>query len=141
MIPKDKRFNKKQLLRIVDANLNRSKEGLRVCEDLARFILEDRHLSREFRSLRHQLSRSIRQFGFSELLESRNSKSDIGKTLPFSKYNKAKDIFVSNSQRIKESVRVLEELSRLYEVNIPKQFRNIRFKVYYLEKLVYKKIK
>ena len=53
---------KRDLLRIVDANLNRSREGLRVCEEVVRFALEDARLTSEFKTLRHKISRSIKRF-------------------------------------------------------------------------------
>ncbi|MGL4462466.1 MAG: Clp protease N-terminal domain-containing protein, partial [Planctomycetia bacterium] len=41
--------------RIVDANANRAREALRVMEDYARFVLEDRELGRTIKELRHEL--------------------------------------------------------------------------------------
>ncbi|MDD5440263.1 MAG: thiamine phosphate synthase, partial [Candidatus Omnitrophica bacterium] len=38
-------------LRIVDANLNRTAEGLRVAEDIVRFYLNDRKLQVSFKAL------------------------------------------------------------------------------------------
>ncbi|MFC1594778.1 hypothetical protein ACFL38_05570 [Candidatus Omnitrophota bacterium] len=46
----------KNMLRILDANINRAKEGLRVCEDEARFILNDARYSRQLKSVRHKIS-------------------------------------------------------------------------------------
>ena len=45
----------KPLLRLVDANLNRASEGLRVVEDVSRFILDDNRLFLKLRDLRHSL--------------------------------------------------------------------------------------
>ena len=41
-------------LRIIDANLNRMGEGLRVLEDAARFLLNNAVLSEELKTLRHE---------------------------------------------------------------------------------------
>ena len=41
-----------KLLRLIDANLNRSREGIRVCEDIARFVLNDKRITRSFKSLK-----------------------------------------------------------------------------------------
>ncbi|MBM2832289.1 MAG: hypothetical protein HW414_1341, partial [Dehalococcoidia bacterium] len=41
--------------RIIDANLNRLAEGLRVLEDVARFVLNNEPLDQELMALRHQL--------------------------------------------------------------------------------------
>ena len=48
---KDRGFN-----RIIDANLNRSREGLRVCEEVARFHLSSPQLTRELKSVRHAVN-------------------------------------------------------------------------------------
>ena len=42
-----------KLLRIIDANLNRAREGLRVCEDISRFALGDKTATRALKSIRH----------------------------------------------------------------------------------------
>lgn len=135
------RVNAGWFFRILDANLNRSREGLRVCEDLARFVLKNKYLTGEFRRLRHRLSNTVKLFGFSELLEARNSTGDIGKILSYAKYKRdVRDIFFANIQRAKESVRVLEELSRVQNTNLSRRIRTIRFRLYHLEKMVYERI-
>jgi thiamine-phosphate pyrophosphorylase len=42
-----------RLPRLIDANLNRAREGLRVLEDLARFELDDAALSERAKQIRH----------------------------------------------------------------------------------------
>ena len=41
------------LLRIIDANLNRAREGLRVCEDIARFSLQNKGAAKTLKTIRH----------------------------------------------------------------------------------------
>ena len=55
-----------KILRIIDANANRLREALRVCEDIARFILSDKRATQEFKSLRHRVFLAIRKFDNSE---------------------------------------------------------------------------
>ena len=43
------------MLRIVDANLNRIGEGLRLIEDITRFILNDSDISEQLKAMRHEL--------------------------------------------------------------------------------------
>ena len=43
-------------LRIIDANLNRAREALRVMEEYARFGLEDPSLSAAIKETRHELA-------------------------------------------------------------------------------------
>lgn len=128
---------KKDLLRIIDANLNRSREGLRVCEEIARFILEDAKATAAFKNLRHRISRSIKKIpGMSiGLVECRNTRSDAGKDiLNNSLRRNCKDVFSANIQRVKEALRVLEEFSSIFNRSLGKDFSRLRFKVYELEK-------
>ncbi|NQY42618.1 MAG: thiamine-phosphate pyrophosphorylase, partial [Legionellales bacterium] len=41
---------------IIDANINRFKEGARVIEDIARFVLRDQNLFIKIRNLRHTVT-------------------------------------------------------------------------------------
>lgn len=128
---------KKHLFRIIDANLNRSREGLRVCEEIARFVLSDGKLSGEFKNLRHRISRSIKRFpaGLRKLLSSRNTQADVGrKIFRITCRKDYQDVFFANIQRAKESLRVLEEFSNISNRPLSKTFARLRFKVYELEK-------
>ena len=48
-----------KLLRIIDANLNRAREALRVMEEYARFALEDAGLSSAIKETRHALAQHV----------------------------------------------------------------------------------
>ena len=124
-------------LRIIDANQNRAKEGLRVCEEVVRFILNDTKLTGEFRTSRHKISKIISSLPVDrkELLKHRDTEKDIGKDIS-ERTNRAgyQDIFSANIQRVKESLRVLEEFSSLVSKDARQRFKRLRFKVYNLEK-------
>jgi len=45
-------FKENKVGRIIDANLNRVKEGLRVCEEITRFILDN-----------HKFTLNLKRFG------------------------------------------------------------------------------
>ena len=62
----------RQTLRIIDANLNRIGEGLRLLEDLARLLLNDATLSQQLKTMRHGLVTSDWSFN-QKLLQSRDS--------------------------------------------------------------------
>ncbi|UCD55621.1 MAG: thiamine-phosphate pyrophosphorylase [Candidatus Omnitrophota bacterium] len=126
-----------RLLRIIDVNLNRSQEGLRVCEDIVRFVLNDRKMVRSFKSLRHKLGALAKRiYRKSSFLKSRNVKRDVGKLTTYreGKRKNIGDVFRANIQRVKESLRVLEETSKLLDRRISQSFKTIRFRVYELEK-------
>ena len=87
----------KNISRIIDANANRLKEGLRVCEEVARFILENRSLTRKLKGIRHSIDAIIKKkFSKYELLSQRDSSSDIGRIIYGKelKRNSLADIFL-----------------------------------------------
>jgi thiamine-phosphate pyrophosphorylase len=125
--------------RIIDANLNRAREGLRVIEEVIRFIVEDTELLNRIKSLRHELTQIFKEKK-SNLIHARNSNQDIGKDIDMSKNIKSiKDIISANINRVQEALRVIEEFYKFLNThtNIPKLVKNIRFKTYSLEKELY----
>jgi len=131
----------KGILRILDANLNRSREGLRVCEDMSRFVLNSDALSKELKSLRHGIASAMRELPSrpGRLLESRDSKGDVGRGSKLAtemKRGGPADIFMANMQRVKESLRVLEEFSKLVDSGLATRFQRLRFRAYDVEKKV-----
>jgi len=127
---------KKSLFRIVDANFNRTKEGLRVCEDICRFIVEDKTSTRVYKNIRHSLSSIASKLKTKKLIEARDITGDVGKGSTGSEFKRKdiSDIFYANSQRVKESIRVLEEITKLIDKRIASEFKLIRYKVYNVEK-------
>lgn len=134
---------KNNYYRIIDANLNRVKEGLRVCEEIARFILDNRKFTALFKKLRHQVDTAARKVSpVSVLLNQRKSDYDVGRhnCCGELKRNNCQDIFWANIQRVKESLRVLEEFSKLADPLAAKGFKQLRYRVYEIEKASFKKI-
>ncbi len=131
-----RRINAHNLLRVLDANFNRTKEALRVCEDVARFMLDDEALTKSFKKIRHDVTLLAASFGLKSLLGSRNIEGDVGKTTSRQELKRrhTKDIFYANIQRAKESVRVLEEFSKLYQKKSATGFKRLRYQLYALEK-------
>jgi thiamine-phosphate pyrophosphorylase len=136
---------KREVFRIIDANLNRSREGLRVCEEVSRFILRSPKMTAELKSVRHAISTIVKDLSARSqaLLESRDARGDIGKQLLFegeTQKSDCADIFSANIERVKESLRVLEEFFKLVDPNISARVLVLRFKVYDIEKKALKKI-
>jgi len=127
------------VFQIVDVNLNRAREGLRVIEEVARFVLKDEKLTREIRDERHKLGKL---FDNSKLVEFRDAGKDIGKYGDFNthKYKDLKETVKSNLTRAQEGCRVIEEFSKLFSAQIPPIVKEIRFKIYELEKIILNKI-
>ncbi len=130
----------KKFYRIIDANLNRLREGLRVCEEVARFILDSKSLTLDFKCLRHDIKNILKCFPGDlrkNLINFRDSNSDVGRptSLIENKRKDIKDIFTANMQRVKESVRVLEEFSKLIiKGRLSSKFKELRYRIYTLEK-------
>lgn len=135
----------KGVYRIIDANFNRSREGLRVCEDISRFMLNSSVIAKELKSLRHAISdvvSSDERLG-KILIASRDSECDVGKRPAKEievKRNKASDVFTANIERAKESVRVLEEFFKLLDASLSEKLSGIRFRTYEIEKKALKRL-
>ncbi len=129
------------LYRMIDANFNRAKEGLRVCEDICRFKLNDKTLTSKIKKLRHELTDCVLKFSIKPIVLAREIKEDVGKaSLPSElKRKDLEDIFYANAQRGKESIRVLEECAKLIKRNIAEQLKRLRYVLYALEKKVIEK--
>lgn len=129
--------------RIIDANINRVKEGLRVCEEITRFILNDRKLTADFKNVRHAIDGLTKRLPQEiSLLNKRDSLFDVGRNIYANelKRKNCKDIFLANLQRSKESVRVLEEFSKLYSAKVALGFKRIRYALYEIEKRTVSKV-
>ncbi len=134
-----------QTLRIIDANLNRVGEGLRLLEEIARLLLNDTALTQQLKNLRHELIRGDSSF-HQQLLQSRNSERDVGITLEVPGEGKERDlplVLVANSRRVQESLRVLEELAKVPGIT-PKldseKFKQGRFNLYTIERNLLSKL-
>lgn len=133
------------MLRIVDANLNRIGEGLRLLEDITRFILNDPDLSEQLKSLRHELlpkNRSVQK----KLLNARQAEGDVGAFLDVESEGERADamsLVSANSRRVQQSLRVLEEVAKIHGQDIGldwDKFKHARFKLYTLEQQIILKL-
>lgn len=126
------------ILRILDANFNRSREGLRVCEEVLRFVLEDRLLTARLKKARHDVSACLKKLAvpLSELVASRDVYSDVGKETTRSERARhtAMGLFLANAERVKESLRVLEEAGKLVDPALSSRIKKVRFQIYAIEK-------
>lgn len=129
----------RDLHRILDANFNRSREGFRVCEEIARFSLNDKALTSDLKKCRHALSAILKALPLATrqfLLESRSIATDVGKD--YSPLEGGRDgleaLFMANIQRCKESLRVLEESTKMLHKTIPGKIKKVRFEAYDIEK-------
>ena len=118
--------------RILDANLDRAREGLRIIEEWCRFGLENSQLAEECKQMRQEIA----CWHSPEIRLARDTLNDPGKTLSHPKEetrNGIDHLLQSNLCRVQEALRVLEEYGKLYQAEMGIAFKNIRYKVYNLE--------
>jgi len=118
--------------RVVDANLNRLREGLRVVEDILRYHWNS-PLAKQFKILRH--TTHLPSDWTRQLIESRNVEGDILRQEPEKgRREGVGEVLIANLKRGEESARVLEEIFKLLDPNWASTFKKIRYTLYQLEK-------
>ncbi|WGV25905.1 thiamine phosphate synthase [Halotia branconii] len=118
--------------RILDANLDRAREGLRIIEEWCRFGLNNGRFTGECKSLRQEVA----IWHTSELRAARDTPGDAGTELthPQEEYRSSvKSLLQANFCRVQEALRVLEEYGKLYNPNMGSAFKQMRYRVYTLE--------
>lgn len=110
-----------QTLRIIDASLNRCREGLRVTEDVARFALNAERVCERLKNLRHALADAERSLGvdWSKLLANRDTPGDVGtgiKTAAEGSRVSLREVAIASAKRAAEALRSLEESAKTISV-------------------------
>ena len=123
-----------KIKRLIDANFNRLREGLRVVEDIARFVLDNKKLTEEIKNMRSEVGNLQKEYDFLAFRDTPNDKgtsitSDIEK-----KRENINEIISANLKRAEESERVLEEIFKLFDTKVSAKFKQLRYKTYTLEK-------
>ncbi len=122
------------IYRIIDANFNRAKEAWRVIEDICRFILDEEFLTAEIKSLRNGLTAAM-DVADRRLLAARGSETDVARDRSVPNRKNTKQVLLANFKRLQEALRVLEEF-----IADSDQIKDLRYKAYDLEKIIYKKL-
>ena len=118
--------------RIIDANLDRSREGLRVIEDWARFGLERCDLVVRIKNLRQQLGLLHQQ----RFKQARHAATDTSTGLAHpaqDQRQKPQEVVGANAARVQEALRVLEEFGRLIDAGLAAAAASIRYELYDIE--------
>jgi len=125
------------VLRILDAAANRAREALRVIEDYLRFALDDVHLTRFAKNLRHELANALAPIPLSQRLLARDTMEDIGTTLTtvreYQRENVA-EVVAAGFSRLTESLRSLEEFAKLEHPESARAIEQIRYRAYTLQR-------
>jgi thiamine-phosphate pyrophosphorylase len=127
------------LKRIIDANLNRTTEALRVLEEIARFYLNDEKISEKLKNIRHDISK-LADENYEELLFSRDTANDVGVNINNPTQRKdILNIFKANIKRLQQSLRTLAEYAQAEGINF-QIFEKSRYDSYTLEKEMYENL-
>lgn len=124
-------------LRIVDANLNRAREALRVLEEFARLGIEDAALSAMAKDMRHALAACIPPTLSDRLWVSRDIVGDVGRELATeSEYQRAdaRAVAVAAGKRLGEALRTVEEYGKTIDASFAAAVEQLRYKGYELER-------
>lgn len=111
---------------VIDANINRISEGLRVIEEYFRFLAQDKERTETIVKLRREISRS--NPSISNCLSIRNTEKDMRAFDPVPKRKSISDILVANFKRVQEAGRVMEEYTG------DMRYNRLRYEMYMLEK-------
>ena len=124
--------------RVIDANANRAREGLRVAEDFARFVVADGALAGALRDARHRVTEAVRRVAPTLwLLAARDTDGDPGAdagTFPPAPRAAPPDVAASALKRAEEALRSLAEFAKLVDPDAAGMFERERYGLYDLEK-------
>jgi len=126
------------VLRALDANCNRTREGLRVAEDVARFVLDDSKLLTRLKKLRHEVTSAEKSLFLSHQIRqlARNVEKDLGRGNQ-EKNEKLRatprELLKANLKRAQEALRSLEEFSKLLKHPASVRFKKLRYECYKIE--------
>ena len=121
-----------RIAQLIDANLDRAREGLRVMEDWCRFALKRNDFSIQIKDWRQQLG----AFHHNIYREARLTSEDPAKGVshPLQKTRTTpQEIFLANSSRVQEALRVLEEFTRITDPKLSQLASKIRYESYEIE--------
>ncbi|OPX17638.1 hypothetical protein BXT86_05470, partial [candidate division WOR-3 bacterium 4484_100] len=123
-------------LRILDVNLNRLTESLKLLEDITRFSLEDKKVLRKIRQLRKTFLLAKKKMPIDDIISSRQSVKDLGRAQKFdiSQRRSDSDFIYATITRAKESARTIEEVLKLENFAMDNRIKEIRFSLYDIEK-------
>ena len=121
-----------RIAQLIDANLDRAREGLRVMEDWCRFGLKRNDFSIQIKDWRQQLGAHHHNIYRKARLTSEDPAMGVSHPLQKSR-STPEDIFIANSSRVQEALRVLEEFTRITDPKLSKLATKIRYESYEIE--------
>lgn len=133
-------MSKREIYRILDAAANRGREALRVVEDAARFLGDSHDLAAKLKETRHRFAIAADKLDRRERMLARDVVGDVGVNIETQdEYRRSSllDVLVANFARLEESARSLEEFCKIVQPNLAREWEQIRYAAYTLEKIAY----
>lgn len=128
-----------ETLRIIDVNLNRAREALRVIEDHARFVRDDADAAGAAKRCRHDLRAITTALGADALLAARDIVNDVGRDVKTAgELHRAcvDDVVRAAFARLNEAARVVGEYGKLVCADAAQAMEQLRYRTYELEQRV-----
>lgn len=120
------------VLRLLDANLDRAREGLRVVEDWCRFGLDRADLVARLKDLRQRLGLLHQE----RYKQARHTAGDVAAGMAHpaqAERLEPAQVLAANCARVQEALRVLEEFGRAEDARLASEAAAIRYALYDLE--------
>ncbi|MCA8910505.1 MAG: thiamine phosphate synthase [Planctomycetes bacterium] len=125
-------------LRVIDANLNRAREGLRTAEEYARLVLDDAPSAQTIKDARRLVQTCADAFG-PELLAARDIEHDVGTRPKADDVTRGseREIALAGLKRAQEALRVIEEFSQLHSPTAAAAAAKARYAAYAAEQQLF----
>ncbi|MGC1309505.1 MAG: thiamine phosphate synthase [Phormidesmis sp.] len=120
------------LFRILDANLDRAREGMRTLEEWCRFGLNDEATTAQFKHLRQ----AVAHWHTPEIRLARDTPGDLGTALTHPQEetrHSLSEVLQVNFARTQEALRVLEEYGKLHSPEMASDCKQMRYQLYTLD--------
>ena len=139
-------------MRIIDANVNRAREALRVMEEYARFVLGDASLTLAIKEMRHAFAATVKilegtmfkiegedaaTHARGSLIGARDIMGDVGRsTATSTEYERGdpSDVAFAAAKRLGEALRAIEEYGKTIDSNFARAVEQSRYRGYELER-------
>lgn len=121
-----------KVYRILDANLDRAREGLRILEDWCRFGLDHHDLTDKLKHLRQSLG----QWHTADLRAARDTPNDTGTSITHPQEQvrtSVTQVLQANFCRVEEALRSLEEFGKIHRPEMAAACKQWRYQIYALE--------
>ena len=121
-----------RVARLIDANLDRAREGLRVVEDWCRFGLDREDLVVTLKDWRQRLGRLHQDRYKKARSTSTDPGAGLGHPAQLDRHS-PRQVVAANCGRVQEALRVLEEYGRSIDAPLAKEAAAVRYGLYDLE--------